>query len=266
MGRPDLGLTMPAASAPTRHKGRPGMLQRRRELLLRWYEAMHTALGPSSWWPGESPFEVVVGAVLTQNTAWANVEKALLRLRDADLLHPAAMAACPDAELEEAIRPAGFFRQKAKTLRRVLALLQNLESEKGVGEGIEAGAGSDCSTAALRLGCFDALEMDELRERLLAVPGIGPETADCIVLYAAGRPSFVVDAYTRRIAHRHGQVEDDISYADLRDFFMDALPEDAALFNEYHALLVRVGHNFCRKSKPLCSGCPLESFLEYAPE
>ncbi len=231
---------------------RKGTYARRRELLADMFAAMEKALGPSRWWPADTPFEVAVGAVLTQNTAWANVEKALDRLKAAKALHPASMAALSEAELEEAVRPAGFFRQKGKTLRH---LLDFLASNGGLG-----GVPSDDD-----LSCLAKRETEDLREALLGVRGIGPETADCILLYALGRPSFVVDAYTRRIFHRHGLVADDISYAELRDFFMEALEPDTAFFNECHARIVRVGKDFCRKSGALCAACPLRPFLDHEP-
>ncbi len=228
---------------------RSGTYARRREILSAMFEAMRQSLGPSHWWPAKTPFEVAVGAILTQNTAWTNVEKALDNLRDVGALSPAPMASLSDAALEEAIRPAGFFRQKSKTLRRLLDFL-------GSNGGLTGDETDD------HLACLAKGDTEELRESLLSVRGIGPETADCILLYALGRPSFVVDAYTRRIFHRHGLVPDDIPYAELRDFFMEALTPDTAIFNEYHACIVRVGKDFCRKGKALCAACPLRLFLE----
>ena len=217
------------------------------------YEAMLAALGPSAWWPADTPFEVAVGAILTQNTAWTNVEQAMVRLRALDALHPSGMRGLSISELEEAVRPSGYFRQKAKKLLHFLDFLDS-----------HGGFGTDRNREAA-LACLQDLDTATLREALLGVRGIGPETADCITLYAAGRPSFVVDAYTLRILHRHGLVGDDTGYDELRDLFMGSLPHDAALFNEYHALLVRVGKEFCRKSIPLCASCPLEPFLEHSP-
>jgi len=226
---------------------------RRREILGGMYAAMLKHFGPSNWWPARTPFEIALGAILTQNTAWTNVAKALERLDAATGLVPDGVAATPQAALEELIRPAGFFRQKAKKIRNFLALM---DANGGLGNGAR-----DSS-----LSCFASFASDELREMLLGVSGIGPETADCILLYAQNRPYFVVDAYTRRMLHRHGLVEEDIHYGALQEFFMDALNHDSALFNEYHALIVRTGKEFCRKAKPLCSQCPLFSFLEQTPD
>lgn len=226
---------------------------RRRKTLESIYAALHGHFGPSAWWPAQTPFEVALGAILTQNTAWANVDKALASLGAVTGLIPDRIAALPLPDLERSIRPAGFFRQKS---RKILAFLRLLDTYGGLGHGAE-----DVS-----LACFADVATEDMRCVLLAVSGIGPETADCILLYALDRQSFVVDAYTRRIFHRHGLVEEAIGYDELRDFFMDALPPDTALFNEYHALIVRTGKDFCRKTKPRCAGCPLASFLDHAPE
>ena len=226
---------------------------RRREILESMYVALLSHFGPSRWWPAKTPFEVALGAILTQNTAWNNVEKALVGLDSVTGLIPDEVAALSVPLLEDAIRPAGFFRQKSKKIR---AFLRLLDEHGGMGNG----------ERDVALECFRSVGDGALRERLLAVSGIGPETADCILLYALDRPFFVVDAYTRRIFGRHGLVPDDMDYAGLQEFFMDALPHDRALFNEYHALIVRAGKDFCRKTKPRCGECPLGNFLEYAPE
>lgn len=233
--------------------GRKSTYARRREILEAMYAAMLGHFGPSGWWPAKTPFEVALGAILTQNTAWTNVDKALERLNAATGLIPDNVAALSVPELEECIRPSGFFRQKSKKIRHFLDLL---ERQGGLGNG-----GADEA-----MSCFDHIETDELRDTLLSVSGIGPETADCILLYAQNRPYFVVDAYTRRMFHRHGLIGDDAGYNELQEFFMDALDHDSALFNEYHALIVRTGKDFCRKIRPLCGGCPLSPFLEHAPE
>lgn len=221
--------------------------------LMDMYRVMLDALGPSGWWPGETAFEVAVGAILTQNTNWANVEKAIRNLRLAGLLSPAAMLDISEAALAEAIRPAGYFRLKANRLANLLRFLRAEAEERGNG----AADLEDPDLPMLR--GRDAIE---LRERLLSVRGIGPETADSILLYALGLPVFVVDAYTARIALRHGLASEEDGYHELQDIFASALPEDAALFNEYHALLVRVGHHWCRKREPKCLECPLRPFLD----
>ena len=205
------------------------------ELLHDIYERLLAHFGPQHWWPGDSPFEIMVGAVLTQNTSWSNVEKAIANLKAAGLLAPAALAALSVEELAELIRPAGYHNLKTARLKNLLALIE----EQG---GVEVLLAQPTAT---------------LRELLLGVKGIGPETADSIVLYAAGRPVFVVDTYTHRILFRHGLVSEDCDYFQMQELFMDNLEEDAALFNEYHALIVRVGKEFCRKSTPNCDGCPL---------
>ena len=219
--------------------------------LMDMYEAMLEALGPSGWWPGETAFEVAVGAILTQNTSWSNVEKAVANLRMAGLLTPAAMLGISEAELAERIRPAGYYRLKAGRLANLLRFLRHEAEERGGAADLE-----DPDLPMLR-----GRGVHDLRERLLSVRGIGPETADSILLYALGLPVFVVDAYTARIALRHGLASEEADYHELQDAFASALPEDAALFNELHALIVRVGHTWCRKKEPKCQDCPLAPFL-----
>ncbi len=225
---------------------------KRHNVLLNYFSAMHDALGPSNWWPGENPFEIAVGAILTQNTNWANVEKAIANLRSENLLTPAAMAVLNEDELAEHIRPAGFFRLKAARMGNFLRFLRHRAP----------------SPEALHNPAMDFLRnlnMEDLRDDLLGVKGIGPETADCILLYALEYPSFVADAYTARLLHRHGHLPQDAPYNELRDFFMDTLPPDVETFNEYHALIVRVGKAWCKKRAPKCRECPLSSFLDQAP-
>ena len=214
----------------------------RRSLLYAMYDAMLEALGPSHWWPGETPFEVAVGAILTQNTSWSNTARAIANLRAAGALTPTSLAALPDTRLAELIRPAGYFRLKAARLKSFLRFLRD-----------EAG---------LSMAALDGKGLATLRPKLLEVKGVGPETADSILLYALGQPTFVVDAYTRRILSRHGMIPEDAGYDEMRDLFMGALDPDPALYNEYHALLVRVGKDFCRPKAPRCSACPLAPFLE----
>jgi len=208
---------------------------------LRYFRALLRAYGPQHWWPARSRFEIIVGAILTQNTAWTNVEKGIEALRSAGLLDPAVMARTPRARLASLLRPTGYFNQKAALLQRFLSFLERRHNGD--------------------LESLLALPVAELRRQLLDLSGIGPETADSIILYAAARPVFVIDAYTRRIFGRHGLVTADDPYDRLQRQLHDALPSDAGLFNEYHALLVRVGKDNCRKGQPQCDGCPLESFL-----
>jgi len=214
----------------------------RRSLLYAMYDAMLEALGPSHWWPGETPFEVAVGAILTQNTNWSNAARAIANLRTAGALTPASLAALPDARLAELIRPAGYFRLKATRLKNFLRFLRD-----------EAG---------LSMAALDGKGLATLRPKLLEVKGVGPETADSILLYALRLPTFVVDAYTRRILSRHGMLPEDAGYDEMRDLFVGALDPDPALYNEYHALMVRVGKDFCRPKAPRCTSCPLAPFLE----
>jgi len=198
------------------------------------------AWGPQQWWPAETPFEVIVGAVLVQNTAWKNVRRAIDQLSQAGRLSPHAIHTCPQAELETLIRPAGYYRVKAKRLRHLVDFL--ITSYDG-------------SVDAMR-----AAKPELLRAALLEVHGVGPETADSILLYAAEMPSFVVDTYTHRVLVRHGWIEPDADYYAIKQFFESRLEPDVALYNEFHALLVRVGHLHCRKH-PSCDTCPLVDLL-----
>ena len=208
---------------------------------MEYYRSMLAALGHRHWWPAKTPFEVCVGAILTQNTAWTGVEKAMANLENAGALDPRVLSALPVPALEELIRPAGYFRLKATRLRGLLYYLEQ--------------------SCDFDLGVLARRGMGEVREELLAVRGVGPETADSILCYALGMPSFVVDAYTRRILSRHGLVPEDAPYHELRDYFMDVLEPDPALYNDFHAQLVRVGNRFCKTRKPLCEECPLGSYL-----
>jgi len=204
------------------------------------YDHLLAAYGPQHWWPGDSPFEIMVGAILVQNTAWKNVEKAIQNLADADLLEPHALANASVEELQELIRPAGYFRLKTK---RLLHLVRFVVDEYD--------------------GDLDAMfsvELTTLREQLLSLNGIGPETADSILLYAGGLPTFVVDTYTHRVLARHGWIGYEAGYYEIKDTFESELEQEVALYNEFHALLVRVGHRHCRKT-PKCEDCPLAELL-----
>ncbi len=215
----------------------------REKLLLQIYYTLHAALGPSGWWPGSTPLEICLGAILTQNTNWVNVQKALDNLQQRSLLDADKILQLAPEELAELIRPAGYFRVKAS---RVLNFLNFLKDE-----------------VALDLQALARQDLQELRPKLLAVQGIGQETADSILLYALYKPVFVVDAYTQRICSRHALLPEETSYQELQAYFMDVLPRDTALYNEFHALLVRTGKNWCNKRRALCPDCPLQIFLEY---
>ena len=209
----------------------------RRDTLQRIYGLLDAHFGDLRWWPAEDPFEVMVGAILTQNTGWANVEKAIVRLRERALLSPEAIDRSSAEALAEAVRPSGYYRLKAARLQAFVHFFRTEFSG---------------SVAAMR-----AAPLASLRERLLQVWGIGPETADSILLYACGKPSFVSDAYTERILRRHDLLPGKADYASIRDLFMRHLPPDVPFFRQYHALLVLTGKTFCRPKVPLCDVCPL---------
>jgi endonuclease-3 related protein len=205
------------------------------------YRRLLDAFGPQKWWPGDTHFEMMVGAILVQNTSWRNVQRAIDNLRAAEVLDPHALYDVPQEELEELIRPAGYYRIKAKRLRSLLEFL------------VERYDGS--------LEAMFHTPLSTLRQELLRVHGVGPETADSILLYAGGLPTFVVDAYTHRILSRHGWIDPESDYHQIQEYFHDRLPADAPMFNEFHALLVYLGKHFCKKSKPLCEKCPLRCML-----
>jgi endonuclease-3 related protein len=207
------------------------------EQLTEIYDLLFDRFGPQHWWPGQTQFEIITGAILTQNTNWANVEKAISNLKSAGCLAPEKLALLDVSRLAELIRPAGYYNIKAKRLKNFMDWLsENYEGQ---------------------LTNLEDVDTDQLRAELLAINGIGRETADSILLYAFERPIFVVDAYTARIAYRHQLIQPDADYEQLRELFQSNVPEDIQLFNEYHALLVRVGKEFC-KPKAGCPGCPLE--------
>lgn len=206
------------------------------ERLVDIFERLLAHYGPLSWWPAETPFEVCVGAILTQNTAWSNVERAIAALKTAGCLTPAGMRDIERGQLAALIRPAGYFNVKSRRLKEFMAWL--FARYNGSLERMFSG------------------DWRLLRDELLAVHGIGPETCDSILLYAGGKPTFVVDAYTRRLFHRLGVLNEQAGYEETRTLFMENLPPDAALFNEYHALIVEHCKQCCRK-RPLCGGCPL---------
>lgn len=217
------------------------MSARTKKTLQKYYELMHAHYGPTHWWPGDTPFEIAVGAILTQNAAWTNVEKAIANLKASNLLGPRKLLNCPIDKLQQALRPSGYFRVKTK---RLLAFCDFLVSNY---------------RASIKHMAKEDPEL--LRAALLNVHGIGPETADDILLYACNIPSFVVDTYTRRILSRHGLVPPTINYDDLRSHFQTNLPPNLNLYKEFHGLIVYTGKDFCRPT-PKCETCPLRSTLK----
>jgi len=208
-----------------------------RRTLNEIYELLYERFGPQHWWPGQSVLEIIVGAILTQNANWGNVEKAIKNLKAANSLNVETLYNMDTFELAQLVRPAGYYNLKAKRLKNFInCLVEEFDSS---------------------LCAMQALDTGTLRERLLSIKGIGPETADSILLYAFEKPVFIVDAYTARITVRHGLIEPSADYEVLSQLFQSNLPQETRLFNEYHALLVRVGKEFCRP-RPKCTGCPLE--------
>ncbi len=206
--------------------------------LLEVYHRLLSRYGPQHWWPAEDPFEVIVGAILTQATAWTNVEQALSNLKQETALTPVALRHLPPHRLATLIRPCGYYNAKASKLKAFVERLGECYSDD--------------------LGLLFALEIDHLRQELLSIHGVGEETADSIILYAAKKPVFVIDAYTRRIIHRLGLAPQSDSYGAFQARFTKNLPLEESLYNEYHALLVRHGQEVCRKS-PRCQNCCLRS-------
>src|SRR3989338_89690 len=202
------------------------------------YAKLYRHFGPQSWWPGETPFEVIVGAILTQNTNWQNVAKAIDNLKEARVLTPQKLHSLPIDRLALLIRPSGYFNIKAKRLKSFLDFL--FKNYQG------------------KLEKMFVQPLDELRQEILSVKGVGPETADSILLYAGGYPIFVVDAYTKRIFSRQKLLSEDAGYHQVQELFTQSLKKDVQLFNEYHALIVRLGKDFCKKTKPKCEICPIK--------
>ncbi|MBU2540489.1 MAG: hypothetical protein KJ593_01170 [Candidatus Omnitrophica bacterium] len=212
-----------------------------KDILENFYQLLYQRFGPQHWWPAKTPFEVIVGAILTQNTNWANVEKAILNLKRAKLIFPRKLRKVSIKRLARLIRPAGYFNIKA---RRVKNFINFLFSRYG---------GS--------LSRMFNVDPWSLRAELLTVPGIGPETADSILLYAGDKPVFVIDAYTRRFLSRHNIIEADATYSQAQDIFLDNLQIDVNLFKEFHALIVRLAKESC-KTNPQCQGCALEEAMK----
>ena len=211
------------------------------ELLFEIYQRLFDRFGPQGWWPAETPFEVCVGAILTQGTNWKNVEKALNNLKEKGLLSAKALYKVDLHTLAELIRPCGYFNVKAKRLKNFIHYL--VEKHDGDVE---------------RLRDKDLMEV---RQELLNIPGLGKETVDSILLYALDYPIFVVDAYTYRILHRHSLAAEETTYDELQEIFMSNLPQDLNLFKEFHALIVACGKTYCKPKAPSCKECPLENLL-----
>ena len=205
------------------------------------YNRLYSAFGPQHWWPGESRFEIIVGAVLTQNTNWKNVERAIANLKQAGNLDIQKIYELDIGTLAGLIRPAGYFNIKAKRLKNLI---------KFIVEGYSAD-----------LDRMFSVDTYFLRQQLLEINGLGPETVDSILLYAGNKPIFVVDAYTRRIFSRHSICFEDISYDELQSLIEAHIDRDVSLYNEYHALLVRLGKDYCKKSNPLCNKCPIKGIF-----
>ena len=202
------------------------------------YQKLYAHFGPQQWWPAETPFEVIIGAILTQNTAWINVERAIAQLRKNNCLTLAALMAISEKKLAELIYSSGFFHQKARRLKTIATFIHTAYG-----------------------GSLDQLfsePLDRLREELLALKGLGPETVDSILLYAGSQPVFVIDAYTKRIFSRHRLIEDKASYESMQNYFMSQQDHHTQTFNECHALIVKTAKIYCKKTAS-CSGCPLQS-------
>ncbi|GJM16052.1 MAG: endonuclease III [Thermodesulfobacteriota bacterium] len=202
------------------------------------YRLLYKKYGAQGWWPGDSQLECILGAILTQNTSWKNVEKAIHNLKSLDLISIEKLKLITTQELAVLIRPSGYFNQKAIKIKNFIAFLfENYE------------------------GSLDTMFDEDdhvIRNKLLSIKGIGPETADCIMLYGGNKPIFVIDTYTYRILSRHWLVPEQTNYNEMQELFMDSLNSDPKMFNEYHALLVKLGKEHCKKQNPICAGCPLE--------
>jgi endonuclease-3 related protein len=201
------------------------------------YRLLYDHFGPQDWWPGDTPFEIMVGAILTQNTNWSNVQKAIQNLKSENLLSYESLVQLTADEIAQWIRPAGYYNLKARRLRNFLDMVANIYQ----GE----------------LDLFIEDDLRSARENLLTVNGVGPETADSILLYACGHPVFVVDVYTHRVFSRHNLVMEETDYSTIQNLFLDHLVQDIQIYNEFHALIVRVAKTYCKKTKPLCEKCPL---------
>ncbi len=242
-GRPGDGSGVGSAARSTASAGVAATRAREAHPPLdEYYNSLFTAFGPQHWWPGKTQFEVIVGAILTQNTSWRNVERAIENLRREGLLSPVAIEKTSSRRLEALIRSSGYFRQKARKLKEFCKFLRT--KYRG---------------SLKRMFLTPTME---LREKLLGVFGIGPETADSILLYGGGHAVFVVDAYTKRMMSRHGWSGARAKYDEVRWMFERQFPGDTQRFNEFHALIVRAGKEFCRPQEARCGECPLGRYRE----
>lgn len=209
----------------------------KRDILLKIYNSLYNYFGPLNWWPGDTPFEIMVGAILTQNTSWSNVEKAINNLKKENLLEPRKLHRINQEELAQLIKPSGYYNIKARRLKNFVNIFVN--DFEGSAENMFSG------------------DSRELRKKLLNINGVGPETADSILLYAGKRPFFVVDAYTRRIFSRHKLISKDFTYYQIQELFIKNLDKDVKLFNEFHAQIVILGKTICTSKNPDCAKCPI---------
>jgi len=209
----------------------------KRDILLKIYNSLYNYFGPLNWWPGDTPFEIMMGAILTQNTSWSNVEKAINSLKKENLLEPRKLYRINQEELAQLIKPSGYYNIKARRLKNFVNIFVN-----------------DFESSAEKMFSGDSRE---LRKKLLNVNGIGPETADSILLYAGKKPFFVVDAYTKRIFSRHKLISKGSTYYQIQEFFIKNLDRDVKLFNEFHAQIVMLGKTICTSKNPDCAKCPI---------
>lgn len=210
---------------------------KKQEILLKIYNSLYDFFGPLKWWPGDTPFEIMMGAILTQNTSWSNVEKAINNLKKENLLEPRKLYRINQEELAQLIKPSGYYNIKARRLKNFINLFVN---------------DFECSAEKMFSG-----DSEELRKKLLNVNGIGPETADSILLYAGKKPLFVVDAYTKRVFSRHKLISEDFTYYQIQELFIKNLDKDVKLFNEFHAQIVMLGKTICTSKNPDCAKCPI---------
>lgn len=210
---------------------------KKQEILLKIYNSLYNYFGPLKWWPGDTPFEIMVGAILTQNTSWSNAEKAIENLKKENLLEPRRLYRINQENLAQLIKPSGYYNIKARRLKNFVNIFVN-----------------DFEGSAEKMFSGDS---EELRKKLLNVNGIGPETADSILLYAGKKPFFVVDAYTKRVFSRHELISENAAYHQIQEFFSQNLDQDVKLFNEFHAQIVMLGKTICTSKNPDCAKCPI---------